>query len=92
MAHRKKIEDVMRPVVGQFYPLGVLWEGNFPGLRFPSEGAARWFIRGNRDALVRAKALVLDSGRWLVNPERFAKVREDEAGARAENRVAGSAA
>lgn len=93
MAGRKKIDpDLSQPVVGRYFHLAILWAGSYPGIRFPSEGAARWFIRRNREALVRRKALVLDAGRWLVNPERFVAVREEVAEARAEGQLAGAPA
>ncbi|HRE14915.1 MAG TPA: hypothetical protein PLD37_12030 [Usitatibacteraceae bacterium] len=89
MAGRIRIEDVNRPVVGQLYPLASLWDGE--AAPFPSEGAARWFIRRNREALVRGKALAIDSGRWLVNRERFSQLREELAETRAEARLGASA-
>lgn len=93
MAGRKRIEpDLSQPVVGRFYHFAILWAGSYPGIRFDSEGSARWFVRQNREALVRHKALVLDAGRWLVNPERFVAVREEVGGARAEARLASAQA
>ena len=38
---------------------------------FPSQGSLDWFIRRERDRLVKAGALRLIAGRWMVAPEAF---------------------
>ena len=38
---------------------------------FPSQGSLDWFIRRERGRLVKAGALRLIAGRWLVAPEAF---------------------
>ena len=38
---------------------------------FPSAESFSWFVRKNRDELVRTGALTRPTGRWLVQPEAF---------------------
>ncbi len=38
---------------------------------YPSTDSLRWFIRRNRDELVRCGALTCPTGRWMVQPEAF---------------------
>lgn len=41
---------------------------------FPSAQSLEWFVRKNRDELVKAGALLLPTGRWMVRPEAFDQV------------------
>lgn len=65
----------MTPLLSGFVPFSKLW-GSKATSNFPSEGSARWFLRINRDALVKAEALAVHRGRMLVHPERFATAVE----------------
>jgi hypothetical protein len=38
---------------------------------FPSAQSLEWAMRANRDRLVRAGALSMPNGRWLISPARF---------------------
>jgi hypothetical protein len=38
---------------------------------FPSQESFRWFLRNNRAELVEAGALLIPTGRWLVQPDLF---------------------
>lgn len=38
---------------------------------FPSQSSLDWYLRRNRSALVANGALLLLTGRWFVNAERF---------------------
>ena len=38
---------------------------------FPSGGSLDWYLRGNRDALIKCGALTLIRGRWLINAQAF---------------------
>lgn len=41
---------------------------------FPSPGSLDWFIRRERERLVKAGALRLIAGRWMVVPSAFDRV------------------
>ncbi|MFL6694246.1 MAG: hypothetical protein ACJ8GO_14950, partial [Ramlibacter sp.] len=38
---------------------------------FPSKTSLIWFLRQHKAALVDARALLMLSGRWFVDPEKF---------------------
>lgn len=38
---------------------------------FPSKSSLDWFVRQNRGHLVEAGALLMHTGQWFVDPERF---------------------
>lgn len=38
---------------------------------FPSQASFDWFVRKNRGELVKAGALVIPTGRWLVQADAF---------------------
>jgi hypothetical protein len=38
---------------------------------FPSQSSFDWFVRRNRDDLVKSGALLRPTGRWLVSPAAF---------------------
>ena len=82
------------PVFGGFIPLAALWdEGVESGPLFPSESAARWFIRAQRTALVEAEAIAVHCGRMLIHPVRVQEVAQRVAFAAAQphaQRVAGA--
>lgn len=40
---------------------------------FPTEDSVRWFVRRNRDALVKRGALIIITGRMRYHPARFAQ-------------------
>jgi hypothetical protein len=58
-------------VLPGFEPLQSLWQGAAP--LFPSENAARWVIRRQRQALIEAGALA-HFGRTLFHRERLLEV------------------
>lgn len=59
-------------VLPGFEPLQNLWEGAAP--LFPSENAARWVIRQQRQALIEAGALAQHLGRTFVHRELLLEV------------------
>jgi hypothetical protein len=71
MATLETTEATAAAVLPGFVPLQSLWEGNAP--LFPSENAARWVIRQQRQALIEAGALA-HLGRTLVHRERLLEV------------------
>lgn len=38
---------------------------------FPSRDSFNWFVRKNRDELVKGGAMIRPTGRWLINPTAF---------------------
>jgi hypothetical protein len=38
---------------------------------FPSKTSMAWFVRQHKEALVRSGALLMITGRWFVDAERF---------------------
>lgn len=65
-----------RPILGGFLPLETLWAEDAPQPIFPSQGAARWFLRKNKLALAEAQAIAIHTGRILVHTARFNAVAE----------------
>ncbi|MBX3633943.1 MAG: hypothetical protein KF683_00865 [Rubrivivax sp.] len=60
--------------MSQLPPLSLLPLAEYRAQRahvFPSDESLRWFIRANRDDLVRRGALVMPTGRKMVSPEPF---------------------
>lgn len=58
-------------------PMGLIEYQEARPRLFPSESSLRWYLRHNRAELVAAGALLLHTGRWLVDAARFdAFVRE----------------
>ncbi|WP_332815968.1 hypothetical protein [Ramlibacter sp.] len=38
---------------------------------FPSKTSLAWFLRRHKPALIQAGALLMITGRWFVDPEKF---------------------
>jgi hypothetical protein len=38
---------------------------------FPSKTSMQWFVRQHKEILIRKGALLMISGRWFVDPEKF---------------------
>ena len=62
------------PILGTYRPLASLWDS---GGLFPSEGAARWFLRRNRRELVQRRALIQHAGRIFIDPDLTGEVAID---------------
>ena len=65
-----------RPIFGEYFPLETLWAEDAPKPIFPSEGAARWFLRKEKLAIAEAQATAIHTGRILVHTARFNAVAE----------------
>ena len=55
---------------------------------FPSPASLQWFIRCNKSALVEHKALLMPTGRKLINPAAFDQVVIDVGHSIAQRRLA----
>lgn len=69
--------EFARPFLSDFKPWQVLWSGDAP--LFPSEHAARWFMRSNRQRLAEIEAVAVYRREFLVHPARMAQVIERKA-------------
>jgi hypothetical protein len=58
---------------------------------FQSEGSLQWYVRGNRDALINAGALVLIAGQWYAHSDKFDAFVLDVGETAAKQKVAASA-
>lgn len=76
------VQPKLAPVLGNFYPLPILWDdASAPkevegAALFKSEASARWFVKKHRAELVKAEAVAIWTGRFIVHPGRvqqFAK-------------------
>ncbi len=65
------------PFLSEFKPMSWLWENSPP--IYPSEHSARWAMKNPmlRELLMKANAVAVHRGRFLVHPERFAKAAEE---------------
>ena len=55
---------------------------------FPSPASLQWFIRCNKSALIERKALLMPTGRKLINPVAFDQVVIDVGHSIAQRRLA----
>lgn len=60
---------VIAQLLPGFEPLQRLWHGATP--LFPSENAARWFLRRKRELLIEAEALALHRGFICIHREKL---------------------
>ena len=69
--------SIARPFLSDYQPWEVLWRGDAP--LFPSEQAARWFLRSSRQKLADVEAVAVFRRQLLVHPGRVASVIERQA-------------
>ncbi len=62
------------PVLPGFVPLSHAWDGGMNPPFFRSEWSARYFVRVNRNELIRAQAMARLSSVTYMHPERFRKL------------------
>lgn len=68
----KQREPKFKPILGGFIPLASLWVEDSPApMTFPSEHAARWYVRQNREQLAAGSAILQLGNRLYIHPERF---------------------
>lgn len=73
-----------QPVLGDFFPLQILFDEREKSAPFTSEQSCRWFLRQHRSELVRAQAIAIHAGRMIVNPDRVRTVALEVAKAAAQ--------
>jgi len=54
---------------------------------FPSPASLQWFIRNNKSALIDSKAILMPTGRKLINPAAFDQVVIDVGHSTAQRRL-----
>lgn len=74
----QKSSEAYPPILGGFVAWQCLWDESADGgALFPTEPAARWFIRKNRAALVQAGAIAIHCRRMYVHREKFETVARE---------------
>ena len=73
---------IAAPIMGGYVPFRTLWESP-EGALFASEQSAKWFVHAHRERLVKARAIAVHLNRMMIHRERFDRVAEKLALARA---------
>jgi hypothetical protein len=74
-------------VLPGFEPMQALWQGDAPV--FPSESAARWFLKTRRAQLVATESLALYRGCMCLHREKLIELLRRDALSAARNRYMG---